>query len=157
MAHLNIQRILIGALLGAPAIWAGIIIFFGPIQGFLGDPDLQSDKFIRFFTEFGPPPRTTEEPLMWAPITMAAALGFSIVYALVRGSVHAPGAPFWKAGLKFGLILFLTAALWFELITPYNFFREPVPLVLLELVSWYLTMTLTALTIAAAHEVKRRD
>lgn len=144
-------RVILGAIVGAVGWQAGFTLFFGPIQGYLGDPALQSAKFISMFAD-DPRPWTSEIAWLMPVALLVISLFYSIAYGIVRPALPGSGL---KKGLLFGFLLFAIASTWFEFFTPFNLMREPLPLVALELVAWYLTMTAAGLAFALGHEWRR--
>ncbi len=101
--------------------------------GILLESPVQSSKLIAVWTEIEPIPLVVDTP---TPIIAGIVL-FGIIHAYVFRSI----ASAWPAGLlergvRFSLIVFLMAFLFWEFFTPFNMFGEPLQLLLLELVFW---------------------
>ena len=137
-------RWLLGGLAGAVAWFAGIAIFFGPAQAILTNPELQSGKMLGAFTG-EPLPRVAETPWVLPVGLLVVNLCVALAYRLVRSSLS---GSVWARGRKFGLLLWLVAIPWFEFYLPFNVLHEPLPLVLLEGVCWFLTLQLVGHAIA---------
>jgi len=129
---------------GTVAWFAGILIFFGPAQLLLTDAKLQSAKMIDAFTA-EPLPRIAEAPWILPVGLLVVNLCVAAAYRLVRSALAGSA---WSRGAKFGLLLWLVAIPWFEFYLPFNVLHEPLPLVLLEGVCWFLTLQLVGHVVA---------
>lgn len=94
-------------------------------------------------------PRVVTEPL---PIIAGLTL-----FGLLHAWLYAALAPRWPAGaagrvLRFAVHLFALVYLFWEFFTPFNLFREPLPLVALELLFWFLIALAEAFAIALVLE-----
>lgn len=146
-------RAVIAGGLGGAALIIGLIVFFGPVQGILSDPAIQSPKMIAVFTEIEPLPRVGTQP--WA-----VAIGF-ILLGVIHGLVFAWLAPAlpgdgWRKGFAYGLVLWLLMVTWFEFFILWNVMHEPVILIALEGALWLLTLQVEGLTIAAAYNYREK-
>lgn len=117
--------------------------------GILLDPARQSPKLIAVWTALEPLPRVVTEPL---PIIIGLML-----FGLLHARLYAALAPRWPAGaagrvLRFAVLLFALVYLFWEFFTPFNLFREPLPLVALELLFWFLIALAEAFAIALVLE-----
>lgn len=109
------------------------VLFFQLGAPVLFDPDLQSAKVIDVLFEMDP------KPLMFAngPLYMAYGVAVGLIHGLVFMMIEpALGKSRRRRGLSFALVLWGLMALYFEFHTPFNMFREPLPLVGLELFFW---------------------
>lgn len=140
-------RAIVAGVAGAVAWLVGLALVFGPAQAILADPALQSAKFLAAFTE-DPLPRAGDGP--W--VVPAGVLLVSMVHAFVFAWL-APGLPGrgWRKGFAFGLCAWLLMTPWFEFYLPWNVMREPLPLVLLEVVLWGIVMQMVGLAIAIVY------
>ncbi len=141
-------RGLIAGIAGGAAWFIGILLFFGPAQIILTNPDLQSAKMLVVFTE-EPLPRASEAPwiLIAGLFTIGALWGMVYVYLIpaFKGS-------WWKRGLRFGAIGWILMVPWFQFYLPWNVLLEPALLVLLEMTCWSGVLLLTGLTIAGVEQ-----
>ncbi len=144
-------RILLSALAAAIAWFAGIVLFFGPLQGVLANPELQSGKMLGAFTG-SPPPRASETPWILVPGLAAIGLGVALAYRLVRAAFHGSR---WARGRSYGLVLWLAGIPWFEFYLPFNVLREPLPLATLEALCWLLTLQLVGHAVVFAAGTRR--
>lgn len=113
--------------------------------GILLDPARQSPKLIAVWTALEPLPRVVTEP---API-IAGLMLFGLLHAWLYSAL----APRWNGGtpgraVRFAVLLFALVYLFWEFFTPFNLFREPLPLVALELLFWFLIALAEAFVIA---------
>lgn len=138
-------RIITG-IAGGIAWIAGMLIFFGPAQAVLADPELQSEKFFSVMADPIHPPRMAEA--FWILPAGLMVLGFiyGIVFTVIVRGV--PGKSTTARGLAFGVIVWALAFTWFEFYLPWNVMREPAALVALELSCWLATMLLLGLTVS---------
>jgi hypothetical protein len=140
----NMLKIFVPGIAGGIAWQLGMIIFFGPAQAILTDPQLQSAKFNAVFQSIAPLPRTAGQPLL----LLAGLIGISLIYAGVHNAIRpALTGPVLKRSLKFGLILWAIMVPWFEYYLPWNVMGEPFLLVLLEGACWFGVMQLVAFAI----------
>lgn len=150
-AKFSLLRWVLGGLAGGIGWTAGLTIFFGPAQALLGDPSLQSAKFLAAFgTE--PLPYTATRTWLLPVGLIVLALFHSAVYRVIGRNL--PGDGWWRRGLTFGLIAWALSFPWFEFYLPWNVMHEPWPLVALELACWLGTMLVVGLGVAFAHEFR---
>jgi hypothetical protein len=97
--------------------------------GILVDPQYQSPKLIKVWTELEPIPLAVNHPGIITLGFIALAVIHAFVFSVIKKGIPGEG---WKKGLSFGLIIWLFSYL-FEFFTPWNMFGEPVWLVGLEL------------------------
>lgn len=136
----------ITGLAGGLAWVSGMLLFFGPAQAILADPDLQSEKFYRVMADPVHPPRMAEA--FWILPAGLMVLGFiyAIIFTIIEQGL--PGRTATGRGLSFGLIAWALAFTWFEFYLPWNIMREPLGLVLIELICWLGTMLVVGLAIS---------
>jgi hypothetical protein len=138
--------------LAGGAAWViGIMLFFGPAQVILTDPQWQSEKMLAAFTD-EPRPRIDEAP--WAMLIALSAIGvlWGLVFAwLARDSI----VPWWKRGLRFAVVSWVLMVPWFQFYLPWNVLREPAPLVLLEMACWAGVLLCVGVTIAGVEHALR--
>jgi hypothetical protein len=140
-------RALAAGLAGAVAFFAGLLLFFGPAQGILTDPELQGAKMLRVFFEIEPLPRPFVHPVMLAGL-VTFGLIHALVFAVIQPSLPGRG---WRKGLSFGVVLWLLMVLWFEFFMVWNVLGEPLPLVALELALWLGVNLVEGVAIAAVY------
>ncbi len=131
---------------GGIAWIAGMMIFFGPAQAILADPELQSAKFLAVMTDQVNPPRMAESFWILPAGVMVLGVVYAIVFTLIERGI--PGKSTTARGLAFGAILWAIAFTWFEFYLPWNVMREPAALVALELLCWLGTMTFVGVAIS---------
>lgn len=148
-------RLLLAGLAAGLALNAVMLLTFRLIGfgwdggGILLDPARQSPKLIAVWTTLEPLPRVVTEPL---PIIVGLML-----FGLLHAWLYAALAPRWSGGMaghaiRFALLLFALVYLFWEFFTPFNLFREPLPLVALELLFWFLIALAEAFAIALVLE-----
>lgn len=126
---------------GSGLVWYGLLnllFVYSGAQNILGNPEYQSDKFIKAFTEDQPLPlMATDASIVWKGLL---GVGFLAAVAFTIAGPHLKGG--WiKKGLTFGAVHWLLMIPWFEFYLPYNVMHEPVLLVLFEGALW-LCLTL---------------
>jgi hypothetical protein len=131
---------------GGIAWTAGMLIFFGPAQAILADPERQSEKFLAVMADPVHPPRMVES--FWIVPAGLMVLGFvyAIIFTVIERGI--PGKSTTARGLAFGAIVWALAFTWFEFYLPWNVMREPAALVALELLCWLGTMAFVGLAIS---------
>lgn len=146
-------RIIVAGIAGGLAWFVGLLIFFGPAQSILSNPNLQSAKFLAVFTEIQPLPRAATHP--WVLFAGLAIIGliYSLVFAALRKGLPGEG---WRKGVVFGLIAWALMVPWFEFYLPWNVMHEPLSLVLLEALLWALVLQLVGIAIAATQRLLTR-
>lgn len=143
-------RALGAGLAGGVAWLAGLILFFGPAQALLSDPGLQSPKFLYVMRELEPLPHVAGAPWVLPVGVLAIGVLYGSVYRFVRRAF--PGRPWWSKGLRFGAVAWALMVPWFEFYLPWNVMREPIPLVILEMVLWLGVLLIVGLAIAGVSE-----
>jgi hypothetical protein len=141
--------------IGAGLVWyLGLNLFFiwSGAQGVLGNPEYQSSKFIKTFTEYEPLPLMAANPsIVWKGLLVVglmAAIAFSIINPYLKGG--------WlKRGAVFGIAHWLLMTPWFEFYLPYNVMHEPILLVLLEAGLWLCIMLMLGLFMSFTLNYKR--
>ena len=114
-------------------------------HGVLLNPSLQSQKLIAVWTTIEPLPLIVTHPI-------AMALGFAVL-AVLHAFVYRWLAPAWPPGilrraLRMAWLLFLLSYVFFEYFAPFNLFREPLPLVAVELAFWAIVAFAEGFTLA---------
>lgn len=145
------MRGLIAGLSGGVAWFIGILIFFGPAQMILTNPDFQSEKMLNAFTA-EPLPRTSEAPWLLIIVLLSIGVLWGWVYVWLS---NAWSGAWWKRGLQFGVVGWVLMVPWFEFYLPWNVLWEPALLVALELACWAGVILCVGLTIAGVESVLR--
>lgn len=145
------SRTLIAGFVGGVALIAGLIIFFGPAQSILANPEYQSAKMIAVFFELEPLPRSGTQPLALAVGLLLIGVLHGAVYAWVAPALPGVG---WRKGFAYGLVLWCLMIVWFEFFMLWNVLHEPLPLILLEGALWMLTLQLEGTAIAAVYRYR---
>ena len=114
-------------------------------KGFLLDASTHSPKLIAVWTQIEPLPLIAFEPVPMIVGLMLFGIGHAYVYRWL--------SPTWPSGVVpralrlAGLLFFLVYMFW-EFFTPFNLFREPLPLIAAELVFWAVIALAEAFSIA---------
>lgn len=116
--------------------------------GILINPQYQSPKLIKVWTELEPIPLAVNHPEIMTLGFIVLAVIHAFIFSVIKLGVPGDG---WKKGLSFGLIIWLFSYLFFEFFTPWNMFGEPVRLVILELVFWIPVALSEGIVIAKAY------
>lgn len=134
--HAFLRVPLVGAV--AAVVWvAGLQLVFGPAQGILADPEIQSGKFLEVFGSLEPLPRYVTQPVVFYMGILLVGLAFGVAYHMTNQWM--PGQPA-KKGFRFGVLAWLLMIPWFEFYLPWNVMHEPLVLVLLEMVLWFIVL-----------------
>jgi hypothetical protein len=129
----SLLAVLVAGTLAGAAIIGGMVLLFGPAQGILADPALQSPKLLQIFMELSPPPRISFSP-SWAWLGFGLiGCAHALVFRFIRSAL---GAGVWKPTVRFAALSWLMMALWFEFWILWNVMHEPVTLIALELTLW---------------------
>jgi hypothetical protein len=145
-------RASVAGLAGGLAWRCGLLFIFGAAQGMLADPARQSAKMLAVFSLAPPMPRMYEAPwLIWAGLLSIGILwGWVYVWVAVSWPL-----PWWRRGLRFGLMSWVLMVPWFEFYLPWNVLREPLALVGLEMLCWAGVMLMVGVTIAGVEAALR--
>lgn len=133
--------------------WIGsTILFFGPAQAILANPDFQSQKFLYVVGQLEPLPYAADSPWIIPAGLLLIGTLYGLVYHFVRRAFQ--GVPWWKKGMRFGLVAWALMVPWFEFYLPWNVMHEPFMLVLLEMLLWMAVLLIVGITIAGVYEWK---
>ena len=146
----NLFRTLIAGLAGGLAWFFAMMLFFGPAQSILANPDYQSQKFLSVFTEIEPLPHTFGSVWILPATLLLIGMLYGFVYHFIRRSL--PVLSWWKAGISFGVIAWVLMVPWFEFYLPWNVMHEPLLLVLFEGILWLAVLLCAGLAIAGVYE-----
>ena len=108
----------------------------------------QSPKLVAVWTSLEPVP--SEVSLTPALIITPAI--FSLLFAILYDSV--PGSGRLKKGIAFGIMLFGTIAVFFELFAPLGLFGEPLHLLAYELFLWITGLVATSMVLSFIYKPK---
>ena len=130
-------RAVAAGILGGLAASLLIFILFRLIGfqywGILVNPQYQSPKLIKVWTELEPIPLAVNHPEIMTLGFIVLGVIHAFVFSVIERGIPGVG---WKKGLSFGVIIWVFSYLFFEFFTPWNMFGEPVSLVILELIFW---------------------
>lgn len=146
----------VAGLAGGVAWFVGLLLFFGPAQLILADPQLQSEKMLAVFHD-EPLPRIAAMPwvLIIALLCIGMMWGWVYVWLTQSGGLWSD-RPWWRRGLRFGVVSWVLMVPWFAFYLPWNALLEPTLLVLLEAACWAGVMLTVGVTIAGVDNLLRR-
>lgn len=148
-------RALIAGFAGGVAWIAAMILFFGPAQAILANPDFQSHKFLFVVGQMEPLPYTAGSWWILPLGLLAIGVLYGVVYHFVRRAF--PGKPWWKKGIQFGLVAWALMVPWFEFYLPWNVMHEPLMLVILEMLLWLSVLLVVGIAIAGTYEWRNAE
>ena len=148
MARIRLRRACLAGIAGSAvgvAVYQGLVPF---VARFTLDPRRQSAGFMSVLSILlAHPPAATH--------LIAAALVWLLVFGCVYGILFAlmaanlPGSG-WQKGLTFGVLIWIVSYGFFEFLSPWTQFSEPLPLLALELSMWLVVALAEGIVIAAA-------
>ena len=109
----------------------------------------QSPKLVAVWTTLDPVPSISS----LIPALVITPVIFSFFFAVLYDSI--PGHGKIKKGLAFGIILWGTIAVFFELFTPLGLFGEPIHLLVYELSLWFVALVTVSLVLSAIYSRKQ--
>lgn len=130
------------------------IIFFQLGARILFDPERQSAKLLAVFFEMEPAPLMFENGPLYLALGAGVGLVHGLIFMLTEPSL---GRSRTARGAGFAVVIWALMALYFEFHTPFNMFREPVHLVLLELVFWIPVALTEGLVLSFLYGDSRRE
>ncbi|MFA0814071.1 DUF6789 family protein [Microbulbifer epialgicus] len=138
-------RVFLSGVAGGVAWVLGMLIFFGPAQTILADPQLQSAKFLTVVKQMEPLPRMADN--LWVGVLGLLMIGviYGIVFSFIESLMS--GKSLIK-GVKFGAISWALMVPWFEFYLPWNVMHEPLVLVILEALLWACVLQLVGISIS---------
>ncbi len=150
-----LPQMLLASVAGGLALGLSMFLTFRLIgfgvngHGVLLNPATQSSKLIDVWTRLEPRPRIISSPLlMQAGFIVLAAL-----HAALYKSVSKAWPPgILNRGLRFSLLLYGTAFVFWEFFTPFNLLGEPPSLLGLELAFWAVVAASEGLALAVVLE-----
>ena len=108
----------------------------------------QSSKLIAVWTTLEPVPQFSS--LLPALLITPAIFGF--LFAVLYDSI--PGSTKIRKGISYGIILWGTIAVFFELFTPLGLFGEPLHLLAYELFLWFVGLVSVSIIISVLYQKK---
>jgi len=154
MERIKLSRIIAAGILGGMAASLAVLILFRLIGfeywGILTNPEYQSPKLLKVWTEIEPIPLAVNHPGIITLGFVILSILHAFVFAIIRQGI--PGECLNK-GIIFGLIIWLFSYVFFEFFTPWNMFGEPLYLVGLELLFWIGVALSEGIVIAKVYNV----
>ena len=108
----------------------------------------QSPKLVAVWTSLEPIP----SELSLTPALIITPAIFSFFFAILYDSI--PGSGRLKKGIVYGIILWGTIAVFFELFTPLGLFGEPLHLLGYELFLWFVGLVTSSLVLSFIYRPK---
>jgi len=129
------------------------LLFMNPIsqQIIFSESEGQSPKLIAVWKELEPVPSL----LSLLPALTITPLIYSVVFAVLYESI--PGNTGARKGLAFGIILWSTIAVFFELFVPNGLFGEPLRLLGYELLLWFVSLSTVGLVMGTMYGRNRKE
>ena len=109
----------------------------------------QSPKLVAVWTTLEPVPSV----LSLTPALIITPVIFSFFFAVLYDSI--PGHGKIKKGFAYGIILWGTIAVFFELFTPVGLFGEPLHLLAYELSIWFVALVTVSLVLSVTYSRKQ--
>ena len=154
MERIKPVRIIAAGILGGMAASLAVLVLFRLIGfeywGILTNPEYQSPKLLKVWTEIEPIPLAVNHPGIITLGFVILSILHAFVFAIIRQGI--PGEDL-KKGIIFGLIIWLFSYVFFEFFTPWNMFGEPLYLVGLELLFWIGVALSEGIVIAKVYNV----
>lgn len=108
----------------------------------------QSQKLVDVWNTIEPVPSLNSlMPSLLIPPTV-----YSILFAILYDSI--PGKTKLKKGFSYGIIWWVTVAVFFELFTPFGLFGEPLHLLAYELFLWFVGLMAVSLVLSFIYKQK---
>jgi hypothetical protein len=146
----TLLRAIIAGLAGGLAWISAMILFFGPAQAILANPEYQSQKFLYVMGQLEPLPYTAGSWWILPVGLLAIGVLYGIAYHFIRSAFAKK--PWWQKGLRFGLVAWILMVPWFEFYLPWNVMHEPVLLVAFEMALWLAVLLIVGIVIARVYE-----
>lgn len=109
----------------------------------------QSPKLVAVWNTLEPVPQATS----LLPALLITPVIFSFFFAVLYDSI--PGHGKTKKGFAYGIILWGTIAVFFELFTPLGLFGEPLHLLAYELSLWFVGLVIVSLVLSGVYARKQ--
>lgn len=125
-------------------------LFMNPVsKGIIFSDSLdQSQKLVNVWNTIEPIPSLAS----LAPGLLITPAIYSILFAVLYESI--PGKTRLKKGISYGIILWATVAVFFELFTPFGLFGEPLHLLAYELFLWFVGLIAVSLVLSFIYKQK---
>ncbi len=154
MERIKPIRIIAAGILGGMAASLAVLVLFRLIGfeywGILTNPEYQSPKLLKVWTEIEPIPLAVNHPGIITLGFVILSILHTFVFAIIRQGIPGEGL---KKGIIFGLIIWLFSYVFFEFFTPWNMFGEPLYLVGIELLFWIGVSLSEGIVIAKVYNV----
>ena len=154
MERIKPTKAIVAGILGGMAASLVVLILFRLIGfeywGILTNPEYQSPKLLKVWTEIEPIPLAVNHPGIITLGFVILSILHAFVFAIIRQGIPGEGL---KKGIIFGLIIWLFSYVFFEFFTPWNMFGEPLSLVGLELLFWIGVALSEGIVIAKVYNV----
>lgn len=126
-------------------------LFMNPISQSIIFSDVlhQSPKLIAVWTKIEPVPSIAS----LSPALIITPSIFSFFFAVLYDSI--PGQGKIKKGFAYGIMLWGTIAVFFELFTPLGLFGEPLPLLAYEMSLWFIGLVSVSLVLSVVYSRKQ--
>lgn len=108
----------------------------------------QSQKLVSVWNTIEPIPSLAS----LAPGLLITPVIYSILFAVLYDSI--PGKTKLKKGFSYGIIWWVTVAVFFELFTPFGLFGEPLHLLAYELFLWFVGLIAVSLVLSFIYKQK---
>lgn len=149
----GVARTVLAGLAGGAAFLLTNAILFGLADPILFDPNLQSAKLVAVWMELEPRPLMATNMGLMATILVLLAVGRSFIYRWIAGA-WPPGIA--ARAVRYALLVWFLSYLFLEISTALNLLREPLPLLLLELLIQGLVVLAEGFVVATVHEKQRK-
>ena len=154
MERIKPTKAIVAGILGGMAASLVVLILSRLIGfeywGILTNPEYQSPKLLKVWTEIEPIPLAVNNPGIITLGFVILSILHAFVFAIIRQGIPGEGL---KKGIIFGLIIWLFSYVFFEFFTPWNMFGEPLYLVGLELLFWIGVALSEGIVIAKVYNV----
>jgi hypothetical protein len=148
MSSINWNRLAVAAPIAAGLhMFLLFMLFMNPISQeiIFSEAAGQSPKLVAVWKELEPVPSL----LSLVPSLTITPLIYSVVFAILYNSI--PGNTPMQKGFSFGIILWATVAVFFELFTPNGLFGEPLHLLVYELMLWFAALSAVGVVMGAIY------
>ena len=145
----NWGKAILGGILGG--LVSGMIasvLFFNILDGIIYNPAYQSPKLLMVWQELEPLPLITTNPVLFLVGLLPIAAIHGLVFAYILPSLP---SSIYKRGFAYGVLLWLLVSFFFEYFTPFNLLGEPIWLVSVELMAWFVVTQLEGLIISTIY------
>lgn len=154
MPTINWKRLIIMAPVAAGLNMSLLfLLFMNPLsqQIIFSESVGQSPKLVAVWKELEPVPSLVS----LAPALIITPLIYSVIFTVLYESI--PGKTSHRKGLSFGIVLWATIAVFFELFTPNGLFGEPLHLLAYELLLWLVALSAVGIVMGAMYRRNQRE